>query len=68
MSLITLKMLIFEGVVQHIWVESGSRQRGEESGFPFSTPAGSTRMCIVSVQFIAECPFWSIYKNGYLKL
>ena len=31
MSLITLKMLIFEGVVQHIWVESGRRQRGDVS-------------------------------------
>ena len=43
MSLITLKMLICEGVVQHIWVESGRRQRGEESGFLFSTPVGSIR-------------------------
>ena len=31
MSLITLKMLICEGVVQHIWVESGRRQRGDVS-------------------------------------
>ena len=31
MSLITLKMLIFEGVVQHIWVESGRRLRGDVS-------------------------------------